>query len=157
MAGKKKDITQHARFNIGRLISIYKRAFDEWATAGLAERGYPQFKISYFAVLMNINENGKTNKEIAAAAKVSKQAMSRFVKELVEMKLIQVTTHPEDNRSALLKLTAKGRDMVNETKDVMLQLESHYEKAIGKKAFLNYKETTARLINLHWPEFNPYH
>ena len=106
---------------------------------------------------MNINENGKTNKEIAAAAKVSKQAMSRIVKELVEMKLIQVTTHPEDNRSALLKLTAKGRDMVNETKDVMLQLESHYEKAIGKKAFLNYKETTARLINLHWPEFNPYH
>ena len=157
MAGKIKNITHNARFNIGRLISIYKRAFDEWAIAGLAERGYPLFKISHFAVLMNINENGKTNKEIAAAAKVSKQAMSRFVNELKGMKLIEVTKHPDDNRSALLKLTAKGRAMVNETKDVMIQLESYYENAIGKKAFLNYKETTAKLINLHWPEFDPYH
>ncbi len=47
--------------------------------------------------------------------------------------------------------------MVNETKEVMLQLESHYEKAIGKKEFLNYKETTAKLTNLHWPGFYPHH
>ena len=78
MAGKKKNITHNARFNIGRLISIYKRAFDEWAIASLTERGYPLFKISHFAVLMNINENGKTNKEIAAARKDAAELLSQL-------------------------------------------------------------------------------
>ena len=53
-----------------------------------------------------------------------------------------------------LKLTTKGRTMVNnETKEVMLQLESHWREGNRKKK--NFKlqrnNNSKKLTNLHWP------
>jgi DNA-binding MarR family transcriptional regulator len=143
-----------SKSNIGRLLAVHKRAFDEWAITKLTERGYPAFKVTYFAVLMNIDEQGKTNKEIATIAKVTKQAMSKIVRELVSMKLVRIDYHPHDNRSALLFLTEKGRKMVDESRQMVHQLETEYEKLIGKKAFELYKKQTAQLILMHWPDFS---
>ena len=68
--------------NIGRLVNMWKRFFDDWAYEELNQLGYDYFKMAYMPFIMNISETGSTNNEIAIKAKVTKQAMSKVVVQL---------------------------------------------------------------------------
>lgn len=139
--------------NVGRYLSMHKRAFDEWALKILNEKGYAGFKMSYFPIIMNIGLDGSTNKEIAAAGRVTKQAMSKVIKELEKMKLIRYDYHPEDGRSMMIFLTKKGQEMVLESREMLMELEAKYEKSVGKQKYAIYKEVMQQLIELHWEKF----
>ncbi len=139
--------------NVGRFLSMHKRAFDEWALHILKQKGYPDFKMSYFPIIMNIGTEGSTNKEIAAQGKVSKQAMSKVIKELEAMKLIRSDIHPEDKRSSIIYLTKKGMKMVVESRAMVMELEAKYENVVGKNNYAVYKRVMKQLINFHWEDF----
>jgi DNA-binding MarR family transcriptional regulator len=102
--------------NIGKLINMWKRFFDDWAHEELNNHGYDYFKMSYMPFIMNISEQGSTNNEIAIKAKVTKQAMSKVVKELLAFDLIKIQKHETDARAALIFLTQNGKDLITDTK-----------------------------------------
>src|SRR5690348_4370446 len=103
------DTYQQKQKSWGRLLSILKRQFEAWAITELENHGYDDFKMGYMPLLMNIHPEGITNNELAKTAKVTKQAMSKVVKELVEAGYITTEIHGRDKRSSIISLTTKGK------------------------------------------------
>ena len=133
----------------GKIISQLKRHFDHWAMTELAEHGYDDFKIGYMPLLMNIHPEGITNNELAKKARVTKQAMSKVVKELEEAGYIRTEIHGKDKRSSNIHLTTKGKRLVLSARSRISTIETEYESVIGKKKFDELKALLSKIIDYH--------
>lgn len=147
------DTYQQKQKSWGKLLSILKRQFEAWATTELEGHGYADFKMGYMPLLMNIHPEGITNNELAKKAKVTKQAMSKVVKELVEAGYIVTETHGRDKRSSIISLTVKGKKLVLSARQKVFELEAEYETVIGKKKFAELKEMLTRIMDYHDQKF----
>lgn len=127
--------------NYGKLVQLQKRFFDEWALERLNQKGYVRFKLSYMAFLMNIDEHGISNKELAEKAHVTKQAMSKVMKELEKLGLVESKTHEEDARMSVISLTDKGKQMVITVVENVCEKMDEYEALVGKANFQQAMDT----------------
>ena len=135
--------------NWGKLISRLKKEFDARVAAELAHEGYGDFKLGYMQLLMNIRPEGVTNNELAKRAKVTKQAMSKLVKELAEADYIRTETDGQDRRSSILHLTHKGKKLVITARSKVQELEKEYYKLLGRQRFDDLKDMLARVLAYH--------
>lgn len=135
--------------NLGKLISMWKRFFDDWAYDELNAHGYAYFKMGFMPFIMNISENGSTNNEIALKAKVSKQAMSKVVKELLEHGLIRIERHDTDARASLIFLTEKGKKLIKDTKKCVSGLASEYAELLGDKNYQIMIDSMFKIVKHH--------
>jgi len=143
------EFHQQKNHSVGKLISHIKRHFDAWAMSEFCEHGYADFKMGYMPLIMNIHPEGITNNELAKKARVSKQAMSKVVKELSEAQYIATEPDGKDKRSSLIYLTPKGKKLVLSAKERVLSLEKEYEQVLGKKGLVQFKEMLNKLIEYH--------
>jgi DNA-binding MarR family transcriptional regulator len=133
----------------GKIVTYLKRQFDFWTTEQLILHGYKNFKIAYMPVLMNVSVNGTNNNELAKRARVSKQAMSKVIKELTLYGYIKTKTDPNDKRSSIVMFTEKGKRFVIDARLCVKDLMDEYRKEFGKSQF---DETTKTLLKII--EFN---
>ncbi len=129
----------------GKILFQLKRQFDNWAIHELNSFGYNDFKMGHMPFIMNINPEGITNNELAKIARVTKQAMSKVVKELNEFGYINVKVDLNDKRSAIIFLTDKGKKFVVVARQKVFELEERYEKLLGKKEFELLKDMLLRI------------
>lgn len=81
------------------------------------ERALPDgLKTSHFGVLSHFVRLGdnKTPAQLAGAFQVTKGAMTNTLQKLEERGLVRIKTNPEDGRSKLVTITAKGRRVRDE-------------------------------------------
>jgi DNA-binding MarR family transcriptional regulator len=135
--------------NFGRILSHLKRSFDEWALAHLSKEGYPEVKMAYMPFLMNIEIDGITNNVLAQKLRISKQAMSKTLKELENLNLIEAIPNPTDARSSIILLTTYGMKMVIHTRKKLDNLTKDYIAVIGKKKFFDMIESLNTIIEIH--------
>lgn len=135
--------------SMGRLLSLWKRYFDDWANTRLEERGHGYFKMGYMPFIMNISADGSTNNEIAIKARVTKQAMSKVVKQLVAHGLIRSEKHGEDGRASLIFLTDEGKKFVIEAKKCVLELATEYHSVVGEEQYENMIDTLFKIVEYH--------
>lgn len=129
----------------GKVIAHLRKQFEQWATGRLAQKGYKGFKMVYMPVIMNIDLEGTNNNDLAKRAQVTKQAMSKVVKELQQMGYITSKTDPNDKRSTIFMLTAKGKNFIQGARDSVAELMEEYRGVLGKK---NFDETLHNLLAL---------
>jgi len=110
------------------------------------EQGYPDMKIMYMPLLMNIYAEGITNNELAKRARVTKQAMSKIVKELIDLGFIDSRQDTIDKRSSIITLTTKGKKLVINARQRVAEKEAEYAKLVGDKKFEDLKEILIKLI-----------
>jgi DNA-binding MarR family transcriptional regulator len=132
--------------NWGKLLAMSKRQFDEWATRKLAEEGYADFKMVYMPVLMNIKAEGTNNNDLAQFARVTKQAMSKVAKELLELGYIQSRSSKEDKRITIFSLTNRGKKLVIEARRCVKELMDHYRSVFGQKEFDSMLKMMQKII-----------
>ncbi len=142
-------LCENNKHNFGRILSHLKRSFDEWALAHLSKEGYPEVKMGYMPFLMNIDIEGTTNNALAQKLRVSKQAMSKTLKELETLNLIAANPNPNDARSSIIVLTNYGMQMVIHTRKQLDSLTKEYIKVIGKKKYNNMIESLITIIDIH--------
>lgn len=148
-------VKEMKKASYGRLVSLQKRFFDEWAIANLANVGYPDFKIGYFAILMNINLEGSTNNELAEKVCVTKQASSKVIKEIEEYGLVTSVLDESDSRKVLIKLTKRGKEFVIKATEEVYKKMAEYEKLVGKENFKIAMETMFKIMQYdmdNWQE-----
>jgi DNA-binding MarR family transcriptional regulator len=129
----------------GKVIAHLRKQFEHWATGRLAQKGFKGFKMVYMPVIMNIDLEGTNNNDLAKRAQVTKQAMSKVVKELQHMGYITSKTDPNDKRSTIFMLTAKGKNFIQGARDSVAELMEEYRSVLGKK---NFDETLHNLLAL---------
>jgi DNA-binding MarR family transcriptional regulator len=133
----------------GKILAHLKRQFDAWAIAELIKKGYDDFKMAYMPLLMNIHPEGITNNELAKKARVTKQAMSKVVKELDEYGYIKTEVDGSDKRSSIIFLTAKGKRLVLSARNRLYDMEKEYEELLGKNNFHQLKQQLLEIIHYH--------
>ena len=130
----------------GKILTYLKRQFDQWATLKLNQGGYRQFKIAYMPVLMNIKAEGTNNNDLAKSARVTKQAMSKVAKELVEYGYIKTKTDPSDKRSTIFMLTDKGKKLVIEARLSVKDLMDEYRTMLGHEEYDRTLQVLLKII-----------
>jgi DNA-binding MarR family transcriptional regulator len=128
--------------NWQRLIFNLRKHLDIWAHEN-GEPGWIKMKLSYFPVLCNIAVEGNTPSEIAEKSMITKQNVSRTLKELAMHGMVTTIVNKEDKRSDIVVLTDSGKQTVYEANVNVFKLNEAYAKIVGTKEL----EITITAIN----------
>ncbi|WP_341842960.1 MarR family winged helix-turn-helix transcriptional regulator [Chitinophaga caseinilytica] len=116
-----------------RLLSIVKKDFDARLTEHLQQNGYADFKIGDMVLMANISTEGTINNELAKKARITKQAMSKVVKNLEAIGYIITRKHETDNRATVIFLSEKGKQLMIDMFSAVKGIQEYYTGIIGEK------------------------
>jgi DNA-binding MarR family transcriptional regulator len=131
--------------NWGKILVLLRRQFEGWAIKELSGHGYADFSMAHMPLIMNIKPEGTNNNELAAIAKISKQAMSKVVKDLLNKGYIETRTDALDKRSVTILLTDKGKRFVIKARNCVQSLTLEYQNFLGKD---EYEHTVDNLMKI---------
>jgi len=129
----------------GKILSHLRKQFDSWALDLFAQKGYKGFKMAYMPVIMNIDKEGTRNNDLASCSKMTKQAMSKIVKELQKKGYVSAKTDPIDKRGVIFTLTKRGNDFLMGARTRVSGLMEEYRQEMGKK---NFDDIMNKLITI---------
>ncbi|MBC9934787.1 MarR family winged helix-turn-helix transcriptional regulator [Chitinophaga qingshengii] len=131
--------------SLGRLLSLVKKDVDQRLTEKLVGLGHRNFRAGDMVVLINIDDAGTINNELAKKARISKQAMSKVVKNLEADGYIATRKHDTDNRASLIFLTDKGKMLLIEASESIKEIEAGYTDVVGEQDITTLKQVLLRL------------
>lgn len=136
-----------------RLLGLVKKDVDARLTDAIQNAGYKDFKVGDMVLLVNIAPEGTINNELAKKAKITKQAMSKVVKNLTANGFIDTRKHETDNRATVIYLTDRGRQLIVDCYDALGEIGAVYQDIIGEKDSEILKDILYRLASELHPEF----
>jgi DNA-binding MarR family transcriptional regulator len=131
--------------SLARLLTLVKKDMDLRLTEKIQERGYQHFKLGDMVLLVNIDAQGTINNELAKKARISKQAMSKVVKNLEAAGYIGTRKHDTDNRASIIFLTEKGKELMINASASVEELQEFYTTIIGEEDVKQLKQILLKL------------
>ncbi len=144
-----EEVQKYKQRSFAALLHKIRRHFDRWAENEIWKNGYSDFKMGYMPFLMNIDATGTTNGELAKRAAVTKQAMSKVVKELTALGIIEVRKHKVDSRSQVIFLTDKGKMFVITARQCVSGLFKEYKEVVGAKDYEIMIDSMIKILEHH--------
>ncbi|WP_080058230.1 MarR family winged helix-turn-helix transcriptional regulator [Spirosoma aerolatum] len=132
--------------SVGRLFWRLKRFTSSYIEPRLHALGYTDFKMSYLMFLSNIEEQGTTNNELAKRACVTKQMMSKIVGLLEEEGYIYTQKNPNDSRSSIIFLNARGKELFVALEGCMQEARTKFDSIVGHDRMEQVIETMYTLV-----------
>src|SRR5215218_992628 len=118
--------------NLGFLLAKASQRFNERLAGRFAEHGFTEVRPAYGSVLMPLFEqDGLRVGEIGARARLSKQSMTRLVRECEEAGLVRRRRDEADGRVWRVDLTARGRELRGLAEHVLAGLDDEVRVVIG--------------------------
>ncbi|SFE78593.1 transcriptional regulator, MarR family [Chitinophaga sp. CF118] len=136
-----------------RLLSLLKKDMDARITEKLQQKGYSNFKLGDLVLIVNIQPEGTINNELAKRARITKQAMSKVVKNLEAGGYILTRKHANDNRSSVIFLTDNGKRLLISAAESFREIQEQYTGIIGQKDTDALKEILGKLVFTLHPEY----
>jgi DNA-binding MarR family transcriptional regulator len=87
---------------------------------------------SHIHLLFTIGLDGVSNSEMARRAKVSKQAISKLVQEILRYELIEIEPNEQDSRCNIITLTDKGAGVLVKIWEANKLMTKEFESRLGK-------------------------
>jgi len=119
--------------NIARLIYITYRYFNEWTQKQWTLDGWKEMRPEHWRLISIISIEAVSNNELAKRARVSKQAMSKMVNDLVAFGYVDVEPDPADSRAKIISISKKGVDFLEYLGPCGQGLEEKFHAIIGTK------------------------
>ena len=120
--------------NVGFLLAKASRCFNELLVERLAERGFGEIRASYGSVLVPLFErDGRRLGELAAASRLSKQAMTGLVRQGELDGLVERRRDPLDGRAFNVCLTPRGHALQAVAEDVLGELDDVLVRSLGRR------------------------
>ena len=108
--------------------------FNELLVERFAERGFPDVRASYGSVLVPLFErDGLRLGELAAASRLSKQAMTGLVKLCEHHGLVVRERDVDDGRAFRVSLSARGRRFHLVADEVLRELDEELVRSLGTR------------------------
>src|SRR5215218_11189616 len=118
--------------NLGFLLAKASQRFNERLAGRFAEHGFTEVRHAYGSVLMPLFEqDGLRVGEIGAQARLSKQSMTRLVRDCEAAGLVRRRRDDRDGRAFRVELTARGRRLRALAERVLAELDEEVLAAIG--------------------------
>jgi DNA-binding MarR family transcriptional regulator len=137
------------RTDIGYLLAVASRRWNEILERRFAEAGYADVRASYGALLIPLfEEDGMRMGELAGRARLSKQTVTTMARPLERDGLLSRRPDPEDARATRLFLTARARRFEPVAKSVLGELQRRVAKSLGKVPSAQLKSALGALADL---------
>lgn len=127
--------------NVNRGIYISHRFINEWAQKKWKEDGWEGIRPDHMRMLSIISLEPMNINELSRRARVSKQAMSKMVNDLISKDFIAFETDPKDSRSKIISITPTAVDFLEYLSGCSKVVEAKFIEIIGEKK-------TAQLVSL---------
>ena len=115
-------LEKYRRFNdhnLARLVRTVERHVTNEISRTLQERGYNTLSARHLQVFENLDTEGVSIISLAQRAGISKQAMSKMVKEVALDGFVDVMTDDRDNRVQRVNVTEKGAALIGDIRREM--------------------------------------
>ena len=104
---------------------LHRRVFEHFA-----ECGFGDLRQGHQAVFINIDDDGSTLTDLAARAKLSKQAMHELVNDLEALGYVERVPSSKDGRSKLIRTTDKGERSIEAAWEAINNLEREWARSL---------------------------
>ena len=120
--------------NVGFLLAKASQRVNELLLGRFAARGYAEVRASYGSVLVPLFErDGRRLGELAAASRLSKQAMTGLVRQCERDGLVARERDAADGRAFIVRLSARGRAFRAVVADVLEELDDALVQSLGTR------------------------
>ncbi len=114
-----------------------------------AAKGHKGLKLNWDTVFLNLDfREGSRIVDLAQANGLTKQAMSQIVAEIEKQGYIVKQEDPDDGRAKKIALTARGKQLIQDSMHAYDELEAEYEALVGAEVLSHFKEVAAKLVQL---------
>ena len=109
--------------------------FDEQLQIGLDAQGWGRMGRTQSLILANI-ANGETRaSRMAEKLGISRQAMSQFLAELEERKLVEIVQDEADKRARIVRFTKESESIRKDAILILSKIEAQMREVIGPEDF----------------------
>lgn len=143
---KVPDTSERSLFKI---ISSLKRVTDKWVTSNLQSLTSSDFNVTFMPYFMHIGYSGISNHELVSKIKVSKQGVSKNVKELERQNLVFTTKGENDARSMMIFLTPSGIELFESIRKKANEISAEYIKLLGQKKYDQMLDSLIKIKDFH--------
>jgi len=109
------------------------------------DRGFADFDQSHLPVFLYPGPQGRRPSELAAASRMSKQAMNYVLGDLERLGYLVRRPDPADGRARQVHLTERGEALVRTVRAVAQEVHDEWSAAMGQARF---QELCALLVEL---------
>ncbi len=134
---------------MGRLLSKSFRFLSDLASEQLREKGYDTFRLGHLISLIHIDVDGSTINELAAMAGITKQAVSKIVRELQDAGYVQTEKHPGDARSVVVTISDKGAQFMLDWKECTVVIDERFRAILGAERLDLLKDLLFELVDYY--------
>src|SRR5438128_1677151 len=120
--------------DLGILLTLALRAFVDQLHRELDVRGFADVRPAFGVVFRALREEPLTLTDLASRLGVTKQAASKVVDEMVELRLVRRRASPTDARAKLLVLTPRGRRAMATAMQVGAEIDARLADQTGRRA-----------------------
>lgn len=152
---KIKEFRENRNRILGRLLKRSFRFMSEVASEFLRGKEYTNFRVGHIMALVHIDIEGVTVNTLAIKAGITKQGMSKVIKELSDGGYVSVEKHPSDARSIMVKLTERGYDALLEWKRCTEYIDDKFTAIIGPERLEQLKDILGDLVDYYETNVEP--
>jgi DNA-binding MarR family transcriptional regulator len=130
---------------IGALLRIPVDLVHERMLAGLHARGFDDLVAAHLVVLQYPGPDGRRPSELAAHARMTKQALNYLLGQLEARGYLERRDEPDAPRSRRVHLTRRGRRAMSAIREIVGEVEREWSQELGGESFERLKELLVRL------------
>ena len=112
----------------------------------MATSGFTNVRESHGFVIQHLIDADRTITELAERMKVTQQAASKVVAELVDLGVVAASPG-EDRRAKCIRLSRRGWEAVRLGRRARRQIEARLTKAVGPRAYAAARAAIARCVD----------
>ena len=111
----------------------------------LAQRGFDDI-VANFLIIVYLLEPGETSRAVLAKETgLSRPALNRLLRPLIERGYVEPITKPNGTRSPLVRQTTRGIELISAYREVNLELQALAAKTLGKDNAVRVHQQLDRL------------
>lgn len=130
---------------IGALLRAPWEIVNARMLAGLRERGFEGLTAPHLAVLRYPGPEGMRPSDLAARARMSKQALNYLLGQMEGLGYLTREQDGEDRRGKRVRLTPRGWDAGRAMREIVREVEAEWERKLGPERFGQLRELLAAL------------
>lgn len=134
---------------IFKLLYMLKRQTDKAASNYLDKVIPGDFNLTFLPYFMSIGMEGVSNHDLVHKIKLTKQGVSKTVKELERLGLAYTGKSETDARSIMIHLTDEGKELFTSIKKMANDSTDEYVKLVGAKKYEQFIDTLIQLTDYH--------
>lgn len=131
----------------GKLLNRTYRYMSDLAGDYLKGIGYENFRVGHIVALIHIEVDGTSINTLAASASMTKQGMSKLVKELQEQGFVLVEKDPTDARALIVKYTEKGLHAMIDWRNCTNYINQKFGEVLGENKLEILKDLLGELVH----------